>query len=315
MALEVTTPVVGETPMAALATSPYYTSTLVWSTADATFLANTVYQVKIELVATAGYIFTNNITPTVGSATITEFTVTNDQGGSKLSFIATFPATNETPSGSSHPEGETQPEGTVPQGGTGQSQGGGGTTQIQGGSMSGSTGTSGGSIEQTTTEETAEEALVSYTEVLTMQGSTQMLARMNLDEMDILLVEVGQVVYVNIEALGIEDLEAKVSDIDYTGVNEGGTTKYTVEIAMERQEGMLSGMSLSASIVVAEINGVLTIPSMAIFNEGIESYVYTSYDEEADELTGKTKIVTGVSDGNLVEILEGLGENTAIYYR
>ena len=57
------------------------------------------------------------------------------------------------------------------------------------------------------------------------------------------------------------------------------------------------------------------IPESALYEESGKTYVYTGYDKEKDELTGKAEGTTGLADGENVEILSGLSEDDKVYYR
>ena len=49
--------------------------------------------------------------------------------------------------------------------------------------------------------------------------------------------------------------------------------------------------------------------------EGNTSYVYTEKDDSTGELSGKTKVETGTTDGNNIEITSGLSEGDTVYYK
>jgi hypothetical protein len=78
---------------------------------------------------------------------------------------------------------------------------------------------------------------------------------------------------------------------------------------------MLAGMNASASIIVSEAENVLLIPAQAVTEEGNTSYVYTEKDDSSGELSGKTEVETGATDGNQIEITSGLTEGTTVYYQ
>ncbi len=306
LALPLESPKTGATPTVQLPNSTYFTSTLTWNVTTPTFLPNTVYQVKVDLVAAEGYVFTNDITPSINDALISDFVIgTNGQSQSTLSFIATFPATEEA---DSQGGGNGQGEVTSPT-----TEGSAGRGQVSSQGMQSSLSQQGSGTEQVG-ESVAVVETVSYTEILAFHSSSQMVATIVLDEMDILSIELGQTVYINIDAIGSDTLEAQVIDIDYMGINSNGSTKYNVEVSFERLASMKDGMSLSASIVTNKHVEALSVPASAIVNEGTESYVYTSYDSDSQILSGKVLVETGKSDGVNVEIIEGIEEGATIYY-
>ena len=102
--------------------------------------------------------------------------------------------------------------------------------------------------------------------------------------------------------------------IGNTGVNNGGNSKYTVSLTMERAENMLSGMNATATIVLSTANDVLTVPANALVEQRNQTVVYTGYDEETETLCNPVTVKVGCSDGETVEILEGLTKGQTYYY-
>ena len=60
---------------------------------------------------------------------------------------------------------------------------------------------------------------------------------------------------------------------------------------------------------------MLTVPLVAVTEEGDRMLVYTAYNEETDELLSPVTVQTGVSDGTDVEIISGLALGDTYYYR
>ena len=135
-----------------------------------------------------------------------------------------------------------------------------------------------------------------------------------IDELDISQLKVGMTAEVRIDALGGEKYTATITEIGNTGTNNGGNSKYTVVLTMERSENMLSGMNATATIVLATVSDVLTIPADALAEKGNQTVVYTGYDEETETLLDPVAVKVGSSDGETVEILEGLTEGQTYYY-
>lgn len=136
----------------------------------------------------------------------------------------------------------------------------------------------------------------------------------SVDELDILEIEEGQPVSVEVDAIGEERFDGTVTDIDPEGTNSGGSTKYSVTVEVPMRDGMMVGMSATATVIVRTAEDVLTIPAQALYEDGDGVYVYTSYDRETGELTGKTEVTTGLSTDSLVEITEGLADGENVYY-
>ena len=63
------------------------------------------------------------------------------------------------------------------------------------------------------------------------------------------------------------------------------------------------------------LENCLTIPVAALVEQGNKTMVYTLFDEKSQTLTGLTPVETGLSDGEYVQILSGLTEDAAVWYR
>ena len=141
-----------------------------------------------------------------------------------------------------------------------------------------------------------------------------MTLEITIDEMDIKALQLGMTAQVKIVALGGEKHTATITEIGNTGANNGGNSKYTVELTMDRAANMLSGMNATATIVLYTVNDVLMIPADALVENGNQTIVYTGYDEETKTLLDPVTVKLGSSDGENVEILEGLAAGQTYYY-
>ena len=147
---------------------------------------------------------------------------------------------------------------------------------------------------------------------VTPQGTMTM--DVSIDELDIMALQVGMTAQVKIDALGGEKYTATITEIGNTGTNNGGNSKYTVELTMDRAEQMLSGMNATATIVLSTADGVLTLPADALVEQGNQTVVYTGYDAETETLLDPVTVLVGSSDGETVELLDGLTDGQTYYY-
>lgn len=150
--------------------------------------------------------------------------------------------------------------------------------------------------------------------LMTVTPQETMSLSITLDEQDISKVQVGQTAQVKVEALRDQLFDAEVSKVAYTGTNNGGSSKFTVELSIPRQGQMLEGMSATASISMGTKMEVLTIPVAALTDNGAETVVYTAVDAETGELTQPVTVTVGISDGETAEILSGLKSGDTYYY-
>ena len=152
------------------------------------------------------------------------------------------------------------------------------------------------------------------TELLRVVPQDAMTVEVVVDELDITSVAVGQEAEITVDALPGRAYTGVVQQVDPNGKNNGGNTKYTVTISIPRDEKMLNGMNATAILTVGVTDEVLTLPAAALTQKGRRTLVYTGYDPAAETLLDPVEIVTGVSDGVTVEILEGLTEGQTVYY-
>lgn len=137
---------------------------------------------------------------------------------------------------------------------------------------------------------------------------------MNIDELDIGSVAVGQTVEITADAV-----EGKTYTGTVTRVSVAGTT-YPVTVRIDETDGLLPGMNVDAEIVLDQAEDVLAIPSGAV-NRG-DTVLITAdspsaanaLDQEAPEGYVYVSVETGVSDDSYIEILSGLQEGDTVAY-
>lgn len=150
--------------------------------------------------------------------------------------------------------------------------------------------------------------------LMTVTPVDTMTLTIRLDEQDISKVSVEQTATVKVEALRGQTFDAQVSKVGLSGTNNGGSSKFTVELTLKAEENMLSGMSATAAIPLEVRQNVLTIPAAALVEDGAKTVVYTARDKETGDPASPVEVKTGISDGKNVEILSGLTEGDTVYY-
>jgi macrolide-specific efflux system membrane fusion protein len=150
--------------------------------------------------------------------------------------------------------------------------------------------------------------------VATVTPQDTMTLTITLDERDIGKLSLGQIAQVRVEALSNEVFTATVTAIGTSGVNSGGSSKFTAQLTLERNENMLAGMSATAQILMSILENVPTIPAAALTEDGAATVVYTGYDPKTGQLLNPTAITIGVSDGEKVQILSGLAPGQTFWY-
>lgn len=143
---------------------------------------------------------------------------------------------------------------------------------------------------------------------------------MNIDELDISDVAVGQAVQITADAVEDKAYTGVVTKVSVAGATAGGITTYPVTVRIDETDGLLPGMNVDAEIVIEESRGVLAIPSAAV-NRGSTVLITSgspsaagALDREAPEGYVYVQVETGVSDDSYIAITSGLQEGDTVAY-
>ena len=141
--------------------------------------------------------------------------------------------------------------------------------------------------------------------------------QMNIDELDISNVEVGQQVEVVADAFEDKMFTGKVTNISLEGSSSNGVTYYPVTVTLDEVGGLLPGMNVEGTIIVDSAEDALAVPADAL-QRGNRVYVK---DETVTEAQGRVpagfrevEVETGLISADYVEIVSGdLKENDEVY--
>ena len=131
------------------------------------------------------------------------------------------------------------------------------------------------------------------------------------DELDVAKVQVGQSAEVTLDAFSGEKFTAEVSRISRIGKPSGSITVYETDLLLAGDDRLLEGMNGTAVILSDKAENVLLIPLGAVHEDENGSYVNRV---TADGSTERVNIEMGLSDGSNAEILSGLNEGDEIAY-
>lgn len=154
----------------------------------------------------------------------------------------------------------------------------------------------------------------------TIYDLTYLEMTMNIDELDISDVAVGQTVEVTADAVEGKTYTGVVTRVSVAGVTSGGITAYPVTVRIDETDGLLPGMNVDAEIVIEESRDTLAIPCGAL-NRGDTVLItagspgaVNALDQEAPEGYVYVEVETGVSDGSYIEATSGLQEGDTVAY-
>jgi len=152
------------------------------------------------------------------------------------------------------------------------------------------------------------------TAIIHLIDLTTMELNVEVDEIDIPGVKLGQRVIIEVDALPALPLEGEVTFISSLAKEEAGVVLYEVTIGFDVPEGsgLKAGMSAEADIVIDERSNVLLVPDRAIKQDSQgNSVVEVMVGKEAQE----RPVVIGISDGYQTEIVDGLKEGETVVER
>ncbi len=133
------------------------------------------------------------------------------------------------------------------------------------------------------------------------------------DEIDIPLVGLGQEAVVTVDALPDADFQGVITAVHPVPKEVGGVVLYNVRIDLDAPKniGIKVGMSASADIVAEKHENVLMVPSRAVDkNDQGQTIVKVMENEEIQERV----VVVGLDDGLRAEIVSGLEEGETVVY-
>ena len=165
------------------------------------------------------------------------------------------------------------------------------------------------------------DALTSGADLCTIYDLSYLVMTINVDELQVSSLKVGQTVQVTADAVPDRIYEGEVTRVSMKGDTSGGTTTYPVTVRIDETDGLRPGMNANAEIVVAQAKNALAVPNAAIVRGG---YVLVSQDSPSAVNADSTmvapdgyvyvKVKTGVSDDNYTQIVNGLSESDTIAY-
>lgn len=163
----------------------------------------------------------------------------------------------------------------------------------------------------------AGDTIDSNAELCTIYDLSYLKMVMNIDELDISKVKVGQEVTVTADAVQGQTFKGKVTKINMAGTTTNGVTTYPVEVQIEDTEGLLPGMNVSTEIIVNQVEDVVAIPVGAVVR-GDKVLVKTGNTSTDDPTVPAgyeyVNVETGISNDQYVEIKSGINEGDEIAY-
>ena len=167
----------------------------------------------------------------------------------------------------------------------------------------------------------AGDALTAGADLCTIYDLSYLVMVINVDELQVSDVSVGQSVQVMADAVPDKTYTGTVTRVSMKGTSSGGTTTYPVTVRIDETEGLRPGMNANAEIVTAEAGNALAVPNAAIVRGGYvlvtkdsPSAANADPDMTAPEGYVYVPVKTGVSDDDYTQIISGVTGNDTVAY-
>lgn len=131
---------------------------------------------------------------------------------------------------------------------------------------------------------------------------SKMFVDVEIPEVDINRVKVGQDVTLTFDAINAAEYQGRISEVARIGTNTAGAVNFKVTIeVLNPDEQVMPGMTAAVNIVVSDLKDVLTIPNRAVRLVDGKRVVYVL----KNGLPVKVEIEIGSSSDTLSEVISG----------
>ncbi|WP_438445730.1 HlyD family efflux transporter periplasmic adaptor subunit [Gorillibacterium sp. sgz5001074] len=137
-----------------------------------------------------------------------------------------------------------------------------------------------------------------------------MLLAIQVDELDLPNVKVGQKVDVKVSSLNNRTFQGEVTQVSTVGTTTNGVTYYDAVVTISKPTGLKYGMTATGEILLQNKQGVLMIPLEALQSRSRKYYVTIKNDDGTKEEQHEIKI--GIRNKTHVEVTEGLQEGQTV---
>jgi HlyD family secretion protein len=149
------------------------------------------------------------------------------------------------------------------------------------------------------------------TTVATIADMSEMIFEGKVDESEVGKIKEDMELILSIGAIEQESFAARLERISPKGVEENGAIQFEIRAAVELkdQQFIRAGYSANADIVLERVEQVMAINESMLLFEGDSTYVEVETSPEQFE---KRYIKTGLSDGIVIQVIEGLSMSDKI---
>ncbi len=146
------------------------------------------------------------------------------------------------------------------------------------------------------------------TTVATIADMSNLIFKGNVDETEVGQLRVGMPMEIAIGALPEASPSAVLEYIAPKGTSENGANTFEIKAALsiDSISGLRAGYSANATVTLADLRNVLTVPESVIEFSGDSTFVYLMTDSVPEQKFNRTAVTTGTSDGINIEVKSGI---------
>lgn len=161
--------------------------------------------------------------------------------------------------------------------------------------------------EITTLNVETEQTVQANTELVQVTDYNNLEMVVNVDELDIAKVQVGQTATINVNALEDKEFTGTVTSVAKKANEDSSSTvaKYAVNITINEPAGIKVGMTAEATITTEKKENVVTVPVAAIQKQGDSYYVLVpAEDQTAATPADQEKETTSSNEENTTSTIQ-----------
>jgi multidrug efflux pump subunit AcrA (membrane-fusion protein) len=142
--------------------------------------------------------------------------------------------------------------------------------------------------------------------------TTSLRVVLDVDEVDIGSIRIGQSSVVSLESWPDRSLTAEVVAIAPKAESQGGIVTYEVQLSFDPEDlPVRTGMTANADLTIAQHKNVLLVPNRAITVDRQAGSYYVN--KVVDGQLIQTEVTIGLRDDSFTEIKSGLSEGDQVY--
>ncbi len=151
--------------------------------------------------------------------------------------------------------------------------------------------------------------IISSQTVGKISTNAQLIATVNLSEIDVVNVKANQKVSLTLDAYPDKTFTGKILAVNTAGSVSSGVTSYPVSVLLDTVSvDIYPNMAVNAQIITSIKNEVLLVPTTAITTTNDQSIIQVKKDDEISTV----QVETGSSNDSQTEIISGINEGDEV---